>query len=447
VDSQFDYLVIGAGSGGLATALKAAQCGAKVALIEDNLIGGTCVNVGCVPKKIMWLASNMATSLKEAHDYGFEFSTPALDWTTLVSKREAYIQKLHHLYLQKIQQHGVTFIKGKAQFESNQQIHVNGKTFEAPHITIATGGLPRWPDITGANYGICSNGFFDLPSLPKRVAVVGAGYIALELAGMLKSFGCDTTLIYRHNRILRNFDSMLSEKMQQHCQTLKIHLKANHTPIALEKHLDNLTILCEEKKAVSHFDTVIWAIGREANIFSLNLNNTEVALAKNGAITVDEFQNTSVSGIYAIGDVTTQPALTPVAVAAGRRLAQRLFGDDKQPLMQENIPSVLFSHPPIGTVGLSEQQAREKYGDDLKIYQNEFTPMSQAMCQHPIKTTMKLITVASTQKVVGCHMVGVNVDEILQGFVVAMNLGATKQDFDNTIAIHPTSAEELVTMR
>lgn len=446
MDSHFDYLVIGAGSGGLATALKAAQCGAKVALIEESLLGGTCVNVGCVPKKIMWLASYMATSLKNAHDYGFEFSTPELDWTTLVSKREAYIQKLHHIYLQKIQQHGVTLIKGKAQFNANQQVAVNNKTLTAAHITIATGGVSRFPDIPGANYGICSNGFFDLPSLPKRVAIVGAGYIALELAGMLKSFGCDTTLVYRHDNILRSFDHMLSDKLLNHYQTLNIRLKPNHTPIALEKHLDDLTILCQGNKAISHFDTVIWAIGREADILSLKLNNTKVALAKNGAIEVDEFQNTSVNGIYAIGDVTTQVALTPVAIAAGRRLALRLFGDSKQPLKEENIPSVLFSHPPIGTVGLSEQQARDKYGDDITIYQSEFTPMSQVMCQQPIKTTMKLITVASTQKVIGCHMIGDNVDEILQGFAVAINVGATKQDLDNTIAIHPTSAEELVTM-
>ncbi len=444
---KFDLIAIGGGSGGIATANKAAQLGARCAVIESHLLGGTCVNVGCVPKKIMWLGSNMAISMREAPGYGFAPALIQFDWPTLVTKRQAYINQMHVNYEKKLTKNQVEIIHGQAQFTSKNTLLVGEDILEAPHIVIASGGKPRWPTIPGDALGIDSNGFFALKTQPKKVAVVGSGYIAVELAGMLNAFGCTTSLIFRQESLLRLFDPLLSQKLMQAYQLQGIELKAHHVPVSLEKANGSLTLSFSNNEKLSGFDTVIWAIGRHANTTELHLEKAGINIHENGTIIVDAYQNTNVPGVYAIGDVTGHKELTPVAIAAGRHLARRLFGNEpNSKLDYHNIPSVVFSHPPIGSVGLTEPQARTKFGEDIRIYQTEFTPMSQSMLTHPHKTAMKLITVASTDKVVGCHLFGDGVDEMLQGFALAITMGATKADFDNVVAIHPTSAEELVTL-
>lgn len=444
---KFDLIAIGGGSGGIATVNKAAQFGAKCALIEFQALGGTCVNVGCVPKKIMWLASSTAATLSDATGYGFSPAAHHLAWDQLVAKRQAYIEKLHVAYANRLAKNQVELIQGKAHFLSPHLLQVGEDTLEAPHIVIATGGKPYWPSITGAELGIDSNGFFELNNQPRSVAVVGAGYIAVELAGMLAGFGCETSLVFRHDSVLRNFDTLLSEKLMENYQQLGVRLVPHFTPTQVSRDANGKLHLSAQEQKIADLDTVIWAIGRTPHTSELNLAAANLTCAPNGSLIVDAYQNTTMHGIYAIGDVTGQKALTPVAIAAGRRLATRLFGGKtNSKLDYDNIPSVVFSHPPIGTTGMTEQEAREKYGDDLTIYTTSFTPMSQALLPHPLRTAMKLITVKSTDKVVGCHIIGDGADEMLQGFALAIKMGATKADFDNVVAIHPTSAEELVTL-
>lgn len=448
VNKKFDLIAIGGGSGGIATAVKAAQLGAKCAVVEKGLIGGTCVNVGCVPKKIMWLASEMASHLSYASAYGFSATTMSLDWQALVQKRQAYIEKLHGHYLKRLASLDITLISGTAQFDSPNTILVGEQAFEAKHFVIATGSQPQRPLIPGAELGIDSDGFFALNAAPKRVLIVGGGYIAVELAGMLQALGTRTTLAFRQDNVLRKFDRMLSAALLSNYQQQGIALKPNHTPLALNQSSNGtLTLTCNNHQILSGFDTVIWATGRTANTFGLQLDSIGVQTSDEGNILVSPFQETNIPGVYAIGDVTEQLALTPVAISAGRRLATRLFGNAPTLRLDEDlIPTVIFSHPPIGTVGLTQAQAQEQFGDALQIFETEFTPMSQALFSNPTKTKMKLITIKPSGKIVGCHLIGDNVDEMLQGFSVAIKMGATKADFDNTMAIHPTSSEELVTL-
>ncbi|MBS0287111.1 MAG: glutathione-disulfide reductase [Proteobacteria bacterium] len=448
MNKKYDLIAIGGGSGGIATVNKASQWGAKCALVEASTLGGTCVNVGCVPKKITWLASEQALLLKEASAFGFPPAATTMNWQSFVSHRQAYIKKLHQAYEKKLLSNQVTLIQGLARFCGPHQLQVGNDIIEAPHIVISTGGKPTLPPLPGAHLAIDSDGFFALQSLPKRVAVLGAGYIAVELAGMLNALGCDTTLAFRHEKVLRKFDVLLSDRLIQAYTQQGIVLKAHHVPKRLDKMPDNsLSITFENDQILTGFDCVIFAVGRHPNSEQLNLISAGLVPEKNGTIGVDAFQNTRVSGIYAIGDVTGRKELTPVAIKAGRLLAARLFGNQPQSkLNYDNIPSVVFSHPPIGTVGLTEQEAKDRYGDDLRIYQTQFTPMSQSFFAHPQKTSMKLITVASTDKVIGCHLIGDGADEMLQGFALAITMGATKADFDSVVAIHPTSAEELVTL-
>lgn len=444
---KFDLIAIGAGSGGLAAVTRATQLGATCAIIEPGLLGGTCVNVGCVPKKFHWLAANVGDTLKHANDFGYSSGSAALDWNTLVTKRQAYIEKLHAHYQKRLDLNGITLIRERAQFISPHVVQAGEMQLTAPHIIIATGGTPTLPKEIDPSLALDSDGFFALTALPKRVAVVGAGYIAVELAGMLKSYGCDTTLVYRHDTVLREFDPFLSKCLIDAYTQQGIVLQANHVPARLTGTPGNLTLQCVDKPALTGFDAVIFATGRHPNTSELNLPLAGIAVNEQGAITVDKYQNTNVAGLYAIGDVTGKVALTPVAVAAGRRLAMRLFDNQSEShLDYGNIPSVVFSHPPLGAVGMTEPQAQKQFPNAIKIYQTAFTPMCQAFSPTPVKTAMKLVTHAVSGKVLGCHLFGDNVDEILQGFAVAIKMGATKSDFDQTVAIHPTSAEELVTL-
>ncbi len=446
--NTFDLIILGGGSGGIATANRAAEYGAKVLLIETNLIGGTCVNVGCVPKKIMWVASQRYSQIQTADGLGFTVLKPELDWQALVEKRQTSIHKLHAGYEKKLNNNKVVMQKGTGRFHSKHTIEVNDTLYSAPHILIATGSQPVWPEIPGYNLGIDSDGFFALKTLPKRVAIVGAGYIAAELAGMLHSFGCSVSWVYRSDRILKNFDAMLSKNLLAQYQKKGINLYPEHTPRALKESPDGLVLACENQKDLPAVDCLIWAIGRQSNIKDLQLEKSGILVDKKGLIQVDAYQNTSIPGIYALGDVASTWQLTPVAIKAGRQLAERLFNHKSSAKADYSlIPTVVFSHPPIATIGMSEAQARIQYPEDIKCYEAQFTPMVEAFSTHPSTCCLKLITLQSTGKILGCHMIGEQVDEILQGFAVAIKMGATKADLDETIAIHPTIAEELVTLR
>jgi glutathione reductase (NADPH) len=447
---HFDYISIGGGSGGIASANRAAKLGKKAAVIEAKYIGGTCVNVGCVPKKAMWYAGQISDALKFASDYGFNAPLQSFDWAKLVKNREAYIERIHAAYQRGFDANDVTVIDGFATFVDKNTLEVNGELYTADHITIATGGRPSIPTIEGAEHGIDSDGFFALTEQPKSVAVVGAGYIAVELAGVFHALGTDAHLLVRKEKPLRAFDDMLSdtlvEQMAKHGPTLHTH----STPSRIEKHENGqLTVHLENGKSIGPVDQLVWAIGREPATDNINIEATGITLDERGFIPTDKFQNTNVDNIYAVGDNTGRAQLTPVAVAAGRRLCERLFNNKpNEHLDYSTIATVVFSHPVIGTVGLSEKEAIEEHGEaNVKVYKSQFTALYQAITEdYRDPTRMKLICVGEDEKIVGIHSIGFGSDELLQGFAVAMKMGATKADFDNTIAIHPTSAEEFVTM-
>lgn len=447
---EYDYLCIGAGSGGIASANRAAMYGQKVGIIEDNEVGGTCVNVGCVPKKVMWFGSQVAEAItKYGTDYGFDATLNQFNWSTLVKNRQAYIDRIHGSYQRGFDNNGVERINGFAKFVDAHTLDVDGEQYRAKHILIATGGHPQWPNIPGAEYGITSDGFFALNEQPKRVAVVGAGYIAVELAGVLHGLGSEVHLAVRKHAPLRSFEPMLYETLVEIMAEEGPTLHTHSIPEKLEKQSDGSLTLTFENGNSLNVDCVIWAIGREPNTDQLNLDLAGVQTDANGFICVDEYSNTATDGIYALGDVIGEIELTPVAVKAGRLLSERLFNNKPTAKMDYNlVPTVVFSHPPIGTIGLSEPQAREQYGEDnVKVYTSSFAAMYTAVTRHRQATKMKLVCVGEDEKVVGLHGIGLGMDEILQGFGVAMKMGATKADFDSCVAIHPTSAEEFVTMR
>jgi len=445
---DFDLISIGGGSGGIAGANRAASYGAKCAVVEQARLGGTCVNVGCVPKKVMWFAASSADIIHSAKNYGFDASISAFDWGLLKQKRDAYIERLNGIYGNNLTNNNVQHIEGTASFIDAHTVQVNGQHYTAERFLIATGGKPSIPAIPGAQYGITSDGFFELEKQPAKVAIVGAGFIAVELAGVFQALGTQVTLILRGDHALRQFDSMLGTELMGAMQHQGIKVETQTTPTSIDKNPEGkFTINTTMGIVDGEYDEIIWAIGREPNTDSLFIDKTGIELDNRGFITTDEWQKTSQEHIFAVGDVTGRAALTPVAIAAARRLSDRLYnGQTDRKLDYDLIPSVIFSHPPIGTIGLTEKQAIEQFGDDVKIYTSSFNPMTQALSTDKQPTTMKLITVGKDEKVVGCHLFGESSDEILQGFAVAIKMGATKKDFDDTVAIHPTNAEELVTM-
>lgn len=446
---KYDYIAIGGGSGGIASINRAASYGMKCALIEPKQLGGTCVNVGCVPKKVMWHGAQLNEAMHlYAPDYGFSVDVTEFNFQKLVDSRESYIDRIHQSYQRGLDNNKVDLIKGYATFIDEKTIEVNGEQLTADHILIATGGKPTIPSIPGAEYGIDSNGFFALRSLPKKVAVIGAGYIAVELAGVLNGLGSETHLFVRKETPLRNFDPLVVEGLVEAMKQDGPTLHTNAIPKFVEKNADATLTITFENGTKETVDTLIWAIGRTPVTETLKLEHTSVEVNEKGYIKVDEYQNTTVKGIYAVGDITGRVELTPVAVAAGRRLSERLFNNKPdEHLDYHNIPTVVFSHPPIGTVGLTEPEARAQFGDEVKIYQSSFTSMYTAVTSHRQLCRMKLVCVGKEEKVVGLHGIGYGVDEMIQGFAVAIKMGATKADFDNTVAIHPTGSEEFVTMR
>jgi len=446
---HYDLLAIGAGSGGLSAAERAAEYGLKTAVIESKKLGGTCVNVGCVPKKVMWCASHLASSINDMPRYGLDIEVKNFDWSRLVDSREEYIQGINDWYVNYLKDSKIDLIQGHARFVDAKTIKVGEQTYTADHIVIAPGGYPMVPDLPGAEHGISSDGFFELTTQPKRVVVVGAGYIAVELAGVLNGLGSEVSMLLRRDHFLASFDNMLRETLMDEMSNAGVNLMTRVNVQSVVKQ-DNgqLNINCDNGVKLDNVDCLIWAIGRAPNTDDLNLQAAGVKMDTQGFIPTDEYQVTNVKHIYALGDATGRAPLTPVAIAAGRRLSDRLFDNQtERKLDYENIPTVMFSHPPIGTIGLTEQQAREQHGDAVKTYQTCFTAMYHAIAGHSQQTAMKLVCVGADEKIVGCHIIGMGADEMLQGFSVAIKMGATKKDFDNTVAIHPTSSEELVTMR
>ncbi|KAG5179680.1 glutathione reductase [Tribonema minus] len=454
-ETHFDLIVIGGGSGGMACARRAAQYGCKAAIIEaTSKLGGTCVNVGCVPKKIMFNTAAFNEMLHGGRHYGYDVRDYSFDWGKIKTMRDAYIRKLNGIYMSNVERAGIAFISGFAAFVGPKTLQVDDVQYTAEHIVIAVGGQPTMPDIPGAELCIDSNGFFAMETQPERIAVVGAGYIAVELAGIFNALGTNTHLFVRHDRPLRTFDPTITSALLTEIERSGLHLHPHSTPVAVTQDEKTGKYTLELEGGVKHdnFDTILMAIGREPMIAPLNLEAANVELTKQGHIKVDEYENTSAPGIYSLGDVNGKVELTPMAIAAGRRLADRVFGGIPGAKAEYDlVPTVVFSHPPIGAVGLTEPEVEKKYGKDgYKVYSSRFTNLYYGHWPIPVddkqKTVMKIIVVGEEEKVVGLHMLGLSCDEVLQGFAVAMKMGATKADFDATLAIHPTAAEELVTL-
>ena len=447
---EYDIIAIGGGSGGSATMNRAAMHGAKAAVIEGNIIGGTCVNVGCVPKKVMWYGAQVLETLKNyASDYGYTIGETSFDFKKLRKNRQAYIERSRQAFSNNFNRNGIDYIEGYARFVDKNTVEVNGEQIRAKHIVIATGSYAFVPNVPGSELGGTSDDVFAWEELPESVSIIGAGYIAVELAGVLHGLGVKTDLFVRKGGPLRGFDQgiveVLVEEMKKNGQPLHTH----KVPQKLEK-LDNGDIQIHFEDGTTHTSQkVIWAVGRKANVSQLNLEAAGVALNERGFIQVDEYQNTTTPGIYALGDVSGEKELTPVAVKAGRTLSERLFNGKTDAKMDyELIPTVVFSHPAIGSIGLSQEQAEAKYGaENIKVYESNFAGMYSAITVHRQMTKLKLITLGEEEKIIGLHGIGEGVDEMIQGFAVALKMGAIKADFDATVAIHPTASEEFVTMR
>lgn len=446
---DYDLITLGAGSGGLSIIERAASYGQRCAVVERGKMGGTCVNVGCVPKKIMWFGANLAHMIDDAKSYGFDLAHNSFDWSQLVARRETYIDGINHWYHGYLKDLGVDEIEGDASFVDAHTIAVNGTHYTAKHIAIATGTRPQVPDIPGAEHAITSDGFFELTSQPQRVAIAGSGYIAVELAGVLNALGSEVCLYLRKHHVLGDFDSLLSTTLFEEITKSGIEVRTECEITRIERDAEGrISLQDSHGVGMQNLDQVIYAIGRGPGLGGLNLEQAGVELNSRGYIETDTYQCTNQPHIFALGDVTGRAPLTPVAIAAGRRLADRLYdGQTERHLDYELIPSVVFSHPPIGTVGMTEQAARAEYGERVKIYQTRFTAMYNSISGHDVPTAMKLVCLDEEEKVIGCHLIGPGVDEMLQGFAVAIRMGACKRDFDDTVAIHPTSSEELVTMR
>ena len=441
--TDYDMIAIGAGSGGLSAVERAAEYGKKCAVIEVKTIGGTCVNVGCVPKKVMWFAANAASTINSAKGFGFDLSVEGFSWSTLKQGRDNYINGITNWYDGYLEKLGIDYLHGFGKLVDKNTVEVNGQHYTAEHIVLSPGGEPAVPHIEGAQYGITSDGFFELEQLPEKVAIVGGGYIGVELAGVLNALGSEVSLFGRSDKLLNGFEPMIQQALEKDYTEHGIKI---HHGVQIESLSPDLSLNTNQGE-FSGFDQVIWAVGRDPMTQHLGLENAGVACDQRGFIPTDKYQVTNVDNIFALGDATGRTPLTPVAIAAGRRLSDRLYNNMiGRHLDYHNIATVVFSHPPIGTVGLTEDQARAQF-EQVKVYQSEFTPMADALLDHKTTTALKLVCAGEDEKVVGCHIMGHGADEMLQGFAVAIKMGATKTQFDDTVAIHPTSSEELVTLR
>jgi len=462
-DYDFDYLVIGAGSGGIASARRAASYGAKVGVIEKARLGGTCVNVGCVPKKVMFNAASIAETLHDMKHYGFEGEDSVkFDWATIKTSRDKYVTRLNGIYDRNLENSGVAKLLGTASFAGKDEIQIldvdgETKTYKARHILIATGGYPVFPPGEGiAEHVISSDGFFELEEMPKKAVVVGAGYIAVELAGVLQGLGTDVSLVVRKDKAMRNLDDYISDTLDDEMQKQGIDIYRNTDGVAKVTLGDDglKTVHLNNGETIEGADTVLMAAGRAPLVEPLNLAAAGVDQRDGGYIVANEYSETTTDGVYALGDVCGKVELTPMAIAAGRRLADRLFGPEEwnnAKVSYDMVPTVIFSHPPIGTIGLTEKEAIAQYGEEnVKVYRSKFANLYYGPFQvepdDKPKTAMKLVCAGEEELVVGLHVIGMGSDEMLQGFGIAMKMGATKADFDSCVAIHPTAAEEFVTM-
>jgi len=465
---DYDYLVFGAGSGGIASARRAATYGAKVGVVEKGRLGGTCVNVGCVPKKVMWNAASIAETLHDMKHYGFSgYDSDAIsfNWNFIKENRDKYIVRLNGIYERNMGNSGVDNILGTASLADGGKGVVvkpddggDAVTYSAKNILIATGGYPTFPDGEGIRENsISSDGFFELEELPGKAVVVGAGYIAVELAGVLQALGTDTSLVVRKNMALREFDEILSETLDNEMQRQGINIFRDTNgveKITVDEATGLKTVILQNGEKIEEVETVLMATGRSPLVAPLNLDGAGVAQKDGGYIIADDYSATNVDGVFALGDVVGNIELTPMAIASGRRLADRLFGGpqfENAKVSYDMVPTVVFSHPPIGTIGLSEAQAVEQYGEDnVKAYRSKFANLYygpwQVEADDKPKTAMKLICAGEEELVVGLHVIGMGADEMLQGFGIALKMGATKADFDSCVALHPTAAEEFVTM-
>ncbi|PJJ97187.1 glutathione-disulfide reductase [Lysobacteraceae bacterium NML91-0213] len=451
----FDLVVIGGGSGGLAGAFRAAALGARVALLEPAELGGTCVNAGCVPKKAMWLAAELAHRIGQAADLGFDVpARPAFDWQQFITDRQRYIAGIHASYRKRLDAAGIVWMPQRGRLLDARTVETgDGVRLRARHVLIATGSQPVRPDFPGAELGVVSDDFFHWNGAPPRVALVGGGYISIELAAVLQSLGSSVEIHARSSRLLTASDAEIVEQLEEHYRHLGIGLHLGVEPAALERAGDGIVVRGSDGACRGPYDRVLLAIGRRACTEGLGLDAAGVRLDDRGSIEVDARQDTSAEGVHAVGDVTGRATLTPVAIAAARRLMDRLFGGQADAKLDyDNIPTVVFSHPPLGAVGLTEAQAREAHGDAVRVYRTKFRPMLHALADSPLCSLFKLVCVATgdapaQQRVVGIHLLGEAADEILQGFAVALKMGATLADLHDTVALHPTSAEELVLLR
>jgi glutathione reductase (NADPH) len=442
---DYDLFTIGGGSGGVRASRFAAGYGARVALAEKQYLGGTCVNVGCIPKKLMSYAAHFRDDVEDAKGFGWQIGQTHHDWATLIANKDKEIGRLNDIYRGLLEGSGVTLFEGHACIEDAHTVVVNGKRITSRYILIATGGHPTLPDLPGKQHGITSNDFFYLPSLPPRAIVVGGGYIAVEMAAILNGLGCKVTLVHRGPQLLRSMDADLGRFLAHEMEKKGITVRCNTLIEGLTADGDSKQLRLKNGDEIDA-DCVLFATGRHANTERLGLENVGIKMTDNGAIVVDQHFCTDVPSIYAVGDVIDRVALTPVALAEGMVVASALFQDGGRKISYENIPTAVFSHPNVGTVGLTEAEARAKF-DEIKIFKTEFKALKHTLSGSSERALMKLIVDAKTDKVLGVHMVGADAGEIMQGFAVAMQCGVTKAQFDSTIGIHPTIAEEFVTMR
>ncbi len=445
VDFDFDLFVIGAGSGGVAASRRAASYGARVAICEGSRVGGTCVIRGCVPKKLLVYASQFRDAFADARGYGWDSHVPVFDWPTLLASKDKEIDRLNGVYLQMLKTSGVTLYEGFGRLVDPHTVEVGGVRYRAKNILIATGGRPSLPPVSGIELAITSNEALQLESLPRSIIILGGGYIAVEFASIFRGLGMEVTLMIRGEELLNGFDDDIRVALAQEMRKRDIQILARTKPVDVMKVPGGFAVtdhLGREHSA----GLVMAATGRRPNTDGLNLEAVGVELDEGGAIKVDEWSCTTVDNIFAIGDVTDRMALTPIAIAEGRALIDALCRDDSIRISYENVPTAVFSSPPLGTVGLTEGAARARFAK-VDIYRTGFRPMKHTLSGRDERVMMKLVVDGETQRVLGCHMMGMDAPEIVQGLAIALNMGATKADFDRTIALHPSTAEEFVLMR
>jgi len=447
---DYDFFVIGAGSGGVRASRMAATYGAKVGLCEDYRVGGTCVIRGCVPKKLFVYASEYSAHFSDAEGFGWSAAKPDFNWPALIAAKDKEIDRLNALYIRNLENHNVEIIQARGKLLDAHTVELTSaegvRTITAGKILIATGGWPQMPPIPGIEYAITSNEAFHLAELPKRIAVVGGGYIAVEFAGIFNGMGVDTHLLYRGEQILRGFDREIADKLNEEMSKKNIDVRVQTNVTEISKGPDGLVLTLTDGSTLT-VDEVMYATGRVPNSKNMGLEDIGVEMAGNGAIFIDENYKTSVESIFAVGDVTDKIQLTPVAIKEGAALAATQFNDTPTLVDYENVATAVFSQPSIGTVGMSEAEATEKFGQDIQVFRSEYKSMKFTLSGRPERSLMKMIVQKSSDKVIGVHIIGPDSAEIIQGIAIAIKCGATKAQFDSTVAVHPSSAEEFVLMK